>query len=288
MSKLSSKALLGIALVLSLITTMLVYNYLKTVTAPTVKEGQPVVVAKTEITPRTKITPDMVQVTQVPPEYIQPGAMGDQSVVVGAVAREKIFAGEQITERRLVIESKSAGFSGIIPKDKRALTIGVTEVTGVAGFIKAGDYVDIIATFDQNMVGDHVSHVMLQNLLVLALNHDSEIGSELTAKDKKEPAKSMTVTLAVTPDEAARITLSEEKGRVRLALRPYMPQNGIAITTAVSPRDIMGEHAGLSKAAPPSSTPAAPSDGGHSKAPLAEGKGIITIRGTKMETVPIN
>lgn len=286
MGKLSNKALLGIALVLSLATSMLVYNYLKNVTAPAAKAGQSVVVAKAEIAPRTKITPEMIQVLQVPPEYIQPGAMtGDQNLVVGVVARERIFAGEQITERRLVIEGKSTGFSGVIPKDKRALTIGVTEVTGVSGFVKAGDYVDVIATFDQNMVGEHISQIVLQNLLVLALNHDSEISAEAAGKDKADLAKNMTVTLAVTPDEAARLTLSEEKGRVRLALRPYMPQNGVVITAAVSPRDIVGERAVPEKVAPPGPAPAAPADEGQ---PKAGGKGIIMIRGTKMETVPVN
>jgi pilus assembly protein CpaB len=285
MAKISGKALLGVALVLSLITSALVYNYLKGLTVRTIKPGQPVIIAKADIPARTQVTPDMIQVSQVPEEYMQPGALSDRKMVVGIMTREKIIAGEQITERRLAIEGKTAGFTGLIPKDKRAITVAVTEVTGVAGFIKPGDYVDVIGTFDQNVAGEHVSHILLQNLLVLAFNHESEMGSELTGKDKKDPSKSMTVTLAATPDEAAKITLTEEKGRVRLALRPHLPQNNFVIAAAVTPKDIVGDH---SPAPKPSSPPPGPPGENGRLQPAAEGKGIITIRGTKMETIPVN
>lgn len=289
MNKLSSKALLGIAVGLSLITSILVYNYLLGATKQTVTEGQPVVVAKVDIPPKTTITPEMLQVKQVPAEYMQPGAISDQKLVAGIVTREQIIAGEQVTERRLLIPGKTAGFSGIIPKDKRAVTVAVTEVTGVAGFVKAGDYVDVITTFDQNSAGDNVTHMILQNLLVLASNRETEGGAGATAadKDKKDVVKASTVTLAVTPDEAAKLTLSEEKGKLRLALRPYTPSNGTAVTAAVTPKDLVGEQMGVNKASSPPpavSTPVA----GNNPEPPAQGRGIITIRGTKVETVPVN
>lgn len=285
MNKLSSKALLGIAVVLSLITSMMVYNYLKSAANTTAKETQPVVVAKVDIPPKTTVTADMVQVLQVPKEYIQPGAINDQKLIVGIVTREQIVSGEQITERRLVISGKSVGFSGIIPKDKRAVTVAVTEVTGVAGFVKAGDYVDVIATFDQNSAGDNVSHLILQNIQVLASNRDTEAGVNAADRDKKDVIKTSTVTLAVTPDEAAKLALSEEKGKIRMALRPYMPDVGVVLTAAVTPKDLVGEHLGVNKS--PAPAPAAPPDGTVREMP-GTGKGIITIRGSKVETVPVN
>ncbi|MCX7781599.1 MAG: Flp pilus assembly protein CpaB [Negativicutes bacterium] len=286
MAKLSSKALLGVAVFLSLITSILVYNYLQNATQQTAKASLPVVVAKVDIPPKTAVTPDMIRVMNVPEEYLQPGAVREQQLVVGITTREHIVAGEQITERRLVLQGKSAGFSGIIPKDKRAITVAVTDVTGVAGFIKPGDYVDVLATFDQNAAGDNVSHLILQNILVLAFNHDTEAGVANPAdKERKEAAgvKHSTVTLAVTPDEAAKITLTEEKGKLRLALRPYTPAQSIAITSAVTPRDVVGEHAPVNKE---SATPASPAP--QPSKPEAGGKGIVVIRGAKMETIPVN
>lgn len=303
MLKLSNKGLLVIALVLSLMTSLLVYHYLqKAVANNGTHEGVPVVVAKADIMPKTKITPEMVETVKVPPEYLQPGAVQDINSVIGVIVREHIVPGEQVSERRLVREGRSVGFTGIIPRDKRALTVPVNEVTGVAGFIKPGDYVDVIVTFEQALVGDNVSSILLQNILVLAANRDAENGVTANAgKDgAKEAIKTATVTLAVTPDEAAKLTLAHEKGKINLALRPYLPYNGVEIANVVTPKDLVGVQASPARNQPDSHKDYAPpapqyppvyvtNDPPPSKAPSVSGdSGIKVIRGTKAETIPVN
>ncbi|MBP2626269.1 MAG: Flp pilus assembly protein CpaB [Firmicutes bacterium] len=298
MTKLSNKKLLAIALLFSLMTAILVYNYLKGVTSGQAgQQGVSVIVAKVDIPPKTKITPEMVGEVKVPPEYIQPGAVASLDKVVGIVTREHIVSGEQVSERRLIREGKSVGFTGIIPRDKRAVTVAVNEVTGVAGFVKAGDYTDIVVTFDAGTVGDNVSYVLMQNVLVLAANRDTEIGAtNTTVKDStKELSKTGTVTMAVTPDEAAQLTLAEEKGKIRLILRPYLPLNGIVITETVSPKDLVGSHVSpVKKEQAPSSQPSTPSQPVYVNRqeaspvtfkPIPDNKGIQVIRGTKAESV---
>ena len=301
MAKVSNKGLLVIAVVLSLMTAILVYNYLQGVTNGQVgKEGISVIVAKVDIAPKTKITPDMVSEVKVPPEYVQPGAVTSLDKVVGTLVREQIVSGEQVSERRLVREGKSVGFTGIIPRDKRAMTVAVNEVTGVAGFVKAGDYTDIIVTFDTATVGDNVSHVLLQNILVLAANRDTEIGvTDTTVKEStKEISKTGTVTMAVTPDEAAKLTLAEERGKIRLVLRPYLPLNGIVITEVATARDLVGDHVSLVKnEQAPHYQPTAPQQPVYVNRqempaaniqPIPDNRGIQVIRGTKIESMPIN
>jgi len=303
-AKVSNKTLLAIALVLSLLTAILVYHYLKGVTTSgqPEKQGMIVIVAKVDIAPKTKITSEMVSEVQVPPEYIQPGAVTALDKVIGIVVREQIVSGEQVNERRLIREGKSVGFTGIIPRDKRAVTVAVNEVTGVAGFVKAGDYIDVVVTFDAATVGDNVSHVLMQNILVLAANRDTEIGATDGAKDStKEPSKGGTVTMAVTPDEAAKLTLAEEKGKIRLALRPYLPLNGIVMTEVTTTKDLVGDHVSLLKneqAVPsqplPPYQPQQPVYVDRQEVPAAgpqyipERAGIQVIRGTKIESVPLN
>ena len=124
LAKLSNKGLLGIALVLSFATAALVYNLLSSTTQkppPTV--GETVVVAKTDIPPKTRITQDMVQEIQLPSEYVQKAAMRELSQVLGVMTREAIVGGEQVLARRLLIEGKQAGYTGVIPPGKRALTV---------------------------------------------------------------------------------------------------------------------------------------------------------------------
>lgn len=292
MAKLSNRNLLFIAILLSFLTALLVYNYLKGVkNVPMMSEGLSVIVAKVDIPPKTKITLEMVSEVKVPAEYIQPGTITSLDKVLGIMVREQIVSGEQISERRLVRESKSVGFTGSIPRDRRAVTVAVNEVTGVAGFVKAGDYVDIVVSFDAAAVGDHASQVVMQNILVLAANRDTEISTgDTTVKDSvKEANKMGTVTMAVTPDEAAKLTLADEKGKIRLALRPYLPLNSVMLTEAVTPKDLVGIHVSPAKQeqATPAPAPVAQPAYVERQSPSVTKEqpysGIKVIRGTKTE-----
>jgi len=294
MAKLSNKKLLAIVMVLSLMITILVYNYLQGIEKKmAIQDGVSVIIAKTDIAPKTKITAEMVSEVKVPPAYVQPGVVQSLDKVVGIVAREAIVSGEQVSERRLVREGKSVGFTGIIPYDKRAVTVAVTEMTGVAGFIKPGDCVDVIVTFDTMAVGDNVSNIIMQNILVLAVNREMEINVAETAPAKestKELNKMGTVTIAVTPGEAIKLSLAEDKGKVRLVLRPYLPQNSMVLTEAVTPKDLVGEHTSVkggqsSAKAPAQTAPAIPVARQEVKSKrISNYNGIQVIRGTKVES----
>jgi len=275
-AKLSTKGLIAIALVFSLLAAVLVYSFLKGLADQTAKQGLPVVVAKADVPPKTRLTAEMLQVVNVPAEYIQPGAVQELDKAVGIVAREQIVAGEQVTQRRLLLEGKSAGFTGIIPPDKRAVSVAVTEVTGVAGLVKPGDYVDVIVTFDTNILGEHLSQIFLQNVRVLAANRDTEAAAAEAGKKETTTNTKMTVTLAVSPEEATRLTVADEKGKIRLVLRPYLPGGAVVVANALKPRDIVNASA-------PQPAPAAGWSG-----PAPAPKGIQVIRGTKTEMVPVN
>ena len=300
MSKLPLKGLIGIALILSLATSVLVYQYLKGGSKTSLKTDVPVVVAKVDIPAKTKITAEMVQEIRMPAQYIQPGTVTDLKSLLGITTRESIAAGEQITERRLFIEGKAVGFTGVIPPDKRAVTVAVTEVTGVAGFVKAGDFVDVVATFDKNDTGEHTSNLILQNVLVLAANRDTEYSEgEPATKDKKDVVKTATVTLAVAPEEAAKLAVSEEKGKIRLALRPFLPDYDYAVAKAFTPTELVGFH--QPPAQPNQSNQNNRMESQYSRPPerVAEQpaprqdpptivSGITVLHGTKVEVVPVH
>lgn len=282
MVKLAPKGMMGIALGLSLATSGLVYHFLQSVSEQPTKETVPVIVAKVDIPPKTRVTADMVQVQNVPVDYIQPGAVRDNKQVIGVQARERIIAGEQITGQRLLIDGKSAGLPGVIPPGKRAVTIAVSEVSGVAGLIKPGDYVDVMSTFDPGAAGDFIGDVLLQNVQVLAVNRDMEkTMQEADAKEKKEPIKTATVTLAVDATLVHHVAVAEDRGKIRLALRPFIQEAGASSTQPVSVRELVGNRRSDVKSAPQEparrAAPEIP--------PRQVERGIQVIRGAKVETV---
>ncbi|MBP2653678.1 MAG: Flp pilus assembly protein CpaB [Firmicutes bacterium] len=224
MAKLSSKGLMGIATVLSLVVAGLVYNYLNDVQQTAKVEGG-VVVAKADIAPNTRITAEMVELVKVDSNSLQAGAKTDIASVVGVYAKQPIGAQAQITDQMISGDPRNAGFAGIIPQDKRAISIPVDDVTGVAGLLKPGDYVDIIVTVDQE--SGPLATMSMQNVLVLATNKNVEQASG-QGEDKgaavKNAEKLSTVTVALTPNDATSLALAQVKGSsVRLALRPFTP-----------------------------------------------------------------
>jgi pilus assembly protein CpaB len=262
----------------------LIYSFLQSNTQKTASvEGETVIVAQTDIPAKTRVSLAMVREVRVPPEYIQPGAIREVPKVVGTMTREAVLAGEQLTERRLLPEGRYSGFSGVIPAGKRAITVAATDVTGVAGLLRAGDTVDVLVTFDAQTVGDSVSKIAMQNVVVLAVNRDT-LASQDNSAGKKEGstdpalAKVANVTLAVSPEDAARITIAEEKGKVRFALRPYISENDTVVALPVFPTDIVGEHRAPKQSG--ASNPVASSSAGIL---TVNSIGIPVIRGTKIE-----
>jgi pilus assembly protein CpaB len=292
----SSKGIFILAFVLSFATAFMVYKFLGNQVKQPVSEGQVVLVAKTAILPKTKITADMIQEVKIPGEYVQAGTISDKSRVIGAIVRDKIEAGEHLTERRLYLEGRSGGFTSVIPSGKRAVTLAVNEVTGIAGLVKAGDFVDVVVVFDAGTVGDNTGGLLLENILVLASNKETENGVvETSAKDApKEAVKMGTVTLALDPDAAAKLVLAEEKGKVHLALRPYLPGTETGGSFIVTPKDLVGV-----QVSPVQGSNKAESGGSYAKKteaaapavreekPINSSGGIRVIRGTKADIVSV-
>ena len=109
-----------------------------------------VVVAKQNIPVRTRIQESMLQVKELPATAVPEGAIKDMSAILNEPARVSIFAGDVLTQQKLFGERSDEGFLGTIPPDCRAVSISVNNITGVAGFAKPGDYVDLLLVENDN------------------------------------------------------------------------------------------------------------------------------------------
>lgn len=240
------RLLLFLALGSGLLTAVLVYAYTASLTQqaklPAYKLVQ-VVVAQTAIPARTTITDAMLEVKKLPESAVLPGSVRDPNEAVGAVTRDAVVAGEPLIRDRLWPKGQQPGLTFDIPAGKRAVTVAVNEVIGVGGFVKPGDMVDILGTFAKEFFGEDGTVTVLQDVQVVAV-------AQAMKDDGKADAKvSTTVTLAVTPEEAQRLTLAEERGKLRLALRPAGNADRVKLPAATA-QNIQGE-----KPAPPSSAP---------------------------------
>ena len=215
-----------------------------------------VVVAKQDIAPKTIIKESMVEVREVPASMVSDDAVREVSDIVNKPAKVEILKDDIISTRKVLMDITMAGFTGDIPPECRAISIAITDVTGVAGFAKPGDYVDVmlIAKGDEKMTG----RIVLQDVLLLAINKNAEQKQKAvgdgSSGDTKKTGDSVdsnnqsdkknadapkdgaisdlaTATLALLPEDALKLITEAQEGTLYLALRPYKPRDKFTTDT---------------------------------------------------------
>jgi pilus assembly protein CpaB len=239
----SGKAVLLLALFLGLISAVLVYVYLsqaegeETAASDTTK---PVVVATQDIPVATRITDSMVEIKAISEDAVHPDSFSSTEGIVGNLARYPIAAGEQILRDRVAAsslalpEGEELPLPYIVPEDKRAVSVVISELIGAGGLLRPGDYVDVILTVKLQSP-DQIARIILQNVEVLALDQQVEKvapkvedGEEapMSAGEGETDPEAVTATLAVAPVEGEVLVVAEAcadnyGGRLALALRPF-------------------------------------------------------------------
>lgn len=135
---------------------------------------------------------------------------------VGRALITSVVENELILEGKLAPEEGGAGLAPIIPEGMRGLSVRVDEVIGVAGFVLPSTMVDVLVTGSvggRGGGGDAVTRTILENIRVLTS------GQRIEEDKEGKPQKVAVVTLLVTPEEAAKLTMASTEGRIQLALR---------------------------------------------------------------------
>lgn len=175
-----------------------------------------VVVAAKPIPAKTVISPDMIAVQAIPEQYVTGAAIRRKEEAAGKTTTVPLAEGEIILESNLAQDRRGSAMAYWIPAGTRAVTVAVNEIIGVAGFIQPGDRVDVLATFPRQLAGMDKTRLVLEDIPVLAVARQTEADGE-----KFKDFKSYTsVTLAVTPQQGLILALAEERGSLRLMLRP--------------------------------------------------------------------
>ena len=204
-----------------------------------------VVAAKQDIPERTVVKEDMLKVVEVPSELVPEGAFRDVADAVDHPTSTAIQQGDIMTSRKVYVDIRMAGFTGIIPPDCRAVTIPINDVTGVSGFAHPGDYVDIMIISGTKENGIN-GRIILQDVLLLGINRTADLPNTPTGdssqKDSgqkddagrqavgsvntKASSDTMaTATVALKPADALKLAAASQEGTLYLVLRPFKPRD---------------------------------------------------------------
>ncbi|MDP1549297.1 MAG: Flp pilus assembly protein CpaB [Nitrosomonas sp.] len=170
-----------------------------------------VLVAIRDINAGTRLNEDMLKKAAWPSSNTPTGSFQDTALLQNRVLKAHLVTGEPVLESKLAPVGTSGGLSGVIAEGKRAITVRVNDVIGVAGFALPGNLVDILVNAqDENR--KPFSKIVLEQILVLAVAQD-------VGRDDTKPKVVTAVTLEVLPEEAETLDLARSIGTLSLALR---------------------------------------------------------------------
>src|SRR5712691_5739849 len=222
----------------------------------------PALVAKVNIAARSPLSADDFEVKELPAEAVPTNVVTSAGQLGGKVLDGPIAAGEQVLSNHLIdlTQPDAKKFADLIPPGKRAMSVQFSEIVGSAGLIVPGDFVDVLAVFNKNVLGKDESMILLQDVQVLAVAQATSPDQLARQTGAQQPAASNApalprpigagpaptptpqglpvttgariLTLAVAPEAAERLALAETYGSLRYIARPVGERNQSAVLPA--------------------------------------------------------
>lgn len=217
-----------------------------------------VIVAAADMEPGSKLHAAQLSVSNWPQDPLPAGTFADVKDLQDRVLKSPVQRGEVILASKLAPVGSAGGLSAVIASGKRAMTVRVNDVVGVAGFALPGNYVDILvnAQQDNTQGGERrtLTKTVLEHVLVLAVAQEA-------GRDDTKPRLVNAVTLELSPADAEKIDLARNVGTLSLVLRNQVDKASVR-TAGITKAQLLGDGvAGLAPPAPrvkaaPITTPA--------------------------------
>jgi pilus assembly protein CpaB len=207
------------AIVLAFFLSVFIYREFKQISAtPPVVPMQRIVVAAAPLPLGTRL--DASKLRTIPWPAGQP-VHGMFTRVDDCTNRALITAvaeNEPILASKLAPVQAGAGLSATIPEGMRAISVAVTGVVAVAGFVTPGTMVDVLVTgaiagSSQQGGAGNITRTILENVRVLAA--DQKVEQDRDGK----PQTVQVMTLLVSPEDASKLVMASTEGHIQLVLR---------------------------------------------------------------------
>lgn len=219
---------------IGLLTLKMGWNYIEKsrLSAAASQGDTPVVVATRSVAPGTPLLLADLKAVPWPRSAVPARAFENRDKLVGRVNRTALSANLPVLEDMLTPPGTAPGLTALIPPGYQAMAVKVDEFAGVAGFLKPGDKVDVVATFNvkrqQSGGTETVTRTILRNITV------SAVGQEVQSGENAQPTIVRSITLQVKPRQAQELSLASTRGTIRLSLRSGQSQDSVAALPAIS------------------------------------------------------
>src|SRR5262245_58647241 len=201
---------------IGLVASFLVYRVVATVSAAARQQPtESIVVAAVNMDLAETVTGKHVMLAPWPASTTPPGAIRTLAEAEGRVVRSSIVAGEPLLEGKLApqLSGKGGIMPMLVPVGQRAVTIKVDAAIKESGFVLPNSRVDVFVSMAKTANSqDRMAKLILQDVVVLAA------GQAVEMRDNR-PVSVTTVTLALTPEQAERLALAQNEGKLTIGMR---------------------------------------------------------------------
>lgn len=159
---------------------------------------------------------------QVAEKDVPKGALFTEKEALSRVLIYPASLNEALTRSKVSEPTAAEGIPSTIDPGYRAVSVQITDSSGVAGLVQPGSRVDVLFTRPGNMA-EAITSTILQNVKVLAIGRMTQPGQTVDPKAPKMPV----ATLVVTPQEAQKLELAKNQGKLSLALRNPLDQSAV-------------------------------------------------------------
>lgn len=196
-----------------------------------------VVVAAVDIELGSRVNAQMLSTVDWPSGSVPTGAFSDTKALADRVVKVGVLRGEALMEGKLAPVGTQGGLSAVIASGKRAMTVRVNDVVGVAGFALPGNYVDVMVNAQQDKGRGEdalqISKTVLEKVLVLAVAQEAN-------RDDTKPKVVSAVTLELSLEDSEKLDLARSVGTLSLVLRNQMDKTTVA-TGGITKGQLFGE-----------------------------------------------
>ncbi len=197
--------------------------------SPRVEKTVAVQAASRDMAAGTRLRKGDLKAIHVPERDVPRAAILDENQALERPLLFPVVVNEPITSSKVASTAGAEGLPATIEIGKRAIAVPITDTSGVAGLIQPRAHVDVLFTRPGTMA-DAVTATILENVIVLAIGRNTEGTNSATPSTANAQAaarpSAQSATLLVTPEEARKLELAKNQGKISLALRNPLDHTG--------------------------------------------------------------
>jgi pilus assembly protein CpaB len=195
---------------------------------------QKVVVVKQDIAARSTLTAEMIDIQELPAEYIHPMAIIATEEAINKLTLIPLNAGEQLLSTKIA-DPDTDYLSYMLKEGYVAYTVPISELTTNAGMVRVGDKIHVLGEFGAAVAGEDLEHFVLTDLTILALGQN--LGLNVSVSD----GGFSTMTLELLPEQAQILAWAQSHGSLNYILTSVLSDEENTKMRTITGQDVLGE-----------------------------------------------